>query len=635
MVKFILIFLVSLRVFAATGGQLKPQEYFVAANGNDSNPGTQASPWLTVAKVNSTSLPVGARVYFRGGDTFYATLTNSSSGTQSRPIVYCSYGNGRATISGGVVVTTWTLIDAPNNIWRAAFSSATGRPRAIWVNNRRIIRSRTTSVGSFTQTGTGWNSTLLAAASQPDQVEAHMRFAYWAEKKVQVSAATGTTISIDAHVKSLLTAEGALFDAINNPTSRATLPYEIENWYEQFVSSHTAGTFYQDRSGNFLYLVPPSGVSDPNTATVVAGVRENVITFTGAADVIVGNLAVRHTTDLRAYHADAYIDAQTGGCIGSDFRTVAVPGGTNWDGTLTTQEGAVTLNTCTRVTLRRTLLCGLGGQGVKIVGASPSCELDGVIVRDTGGSNLQIGEPGFTYTQLQTTPVSPQLPQPSLTSVHDSIFHGCGVDFISHANIIYWYGTGATISYNIVRDSNYSNMALGWGFGYYEANTIGGDTVERNEVYNGMALLNDGAGIYANGVNETTRTIQFNWIHHISGSDSSLNFHIGLYMDGGAYRNIMQNNVVSNVQDLFYNLNSDDNGSSKDVPRTAPRNSMINNSSDNANVRTDGSGGQNTITGNNGSLSNAAAIAAGQALGTGPRAGYASVLAEDAALVTY
>ncbi len=612
---------------AVVGGH-SPRDRYVSAAGSDNNPGTASAPWATLTKVNAASLSANAIVYFRGGDTFYGQLTNSSSGTSGHSITYKSYGSGRATLSGGALVATWTQVDVPKNIWRASFSAASGRPRAVWVNNKRCSRSRTTSLGSMTTTSTGWNSTLLASAAFPAEVEFHMLFAFWSVKYVQVTAATGTTITIDPTVKTLMNTEEALF----NGAGGSNVPYEAENIYEVFVSNATAGTFFQDRTNNYIYLIPPSGVSDPNSATVVAGVRENVISLSSVHDVTIGNLAVRHTTSLRPYHANAYIDGQTGGCIGTDFQLVSVPGGTNWVGPLSTVEAALKLDTCTRVSMSRTLVCGTGGIGVKVSGGSSTVELDGVIVRDTGGANIQIGEPGYVYTQLQTTPVSPQLSQPTLTSIHDSIFHGAGVDFISQPNIIHWYGDTQTIRYNTFRDSNYSNMAMGWGFGYYEANTEGGDLIEYNEVFNGMGKLDDGGGIYLNGVNETTRTVQYNYVHDITGTSATSIGKAGLYLDGGAYRNSVQNNVTANIQIYSWNLNSDDNGSSKDVPRSAPRNIVANNTMDSSSTRTDGSGGQNTTSPNT-TVSNSAAIAAGVALGTGPRASYSDVIAEDAALV--
>lgn len=78
-----------------------PRVFYVSAAGNDSNDGrTTSTPWLTIGKVNATTLAAGDQVYFRGGDTFTDNLLYLTvSGSASSPIRVGSYGTGRATLS--------------------------------------------------------------------------------------------------------------------------------------------------------------------------------------------------------------------------------------------------------------------------------------------------------------------------------------------------------------------------------------------------------------------------------------------------------------------------------------------------------------------------------------------------------
>jgi Right handed beta helix region len=75
--------------------------YYVSPSGSDTNPGTQAQPWQTISKVNSTSFAPGDQILFQGGQSFTGPLafTASSVGTTASPIVVSSYGTGVATIS--------------------------------------------------------------------------------------------------------------------------------------------------------------------------------------------------------------------------------------------------------------------------------------------------------------------------------------------------------------------------------------------------------------------------------------------------------------------------------------------------------------------------------------------------------
>jgi hypothetical protein len=84
-----------------------PATFYVSAAGNDANAGTTTgSPWQTLAKVvsfgASDGFIPGDQIRFRGGDTFPTPATMSVlnlRGTSSNPIVFNSYGTGRATFT--------------------------------------------------------------------------------------------------------------------------------------------------------------------------------------------------------------------------------------------------------------------------------------------------------------------------------------------------------------------------------------------------------------------------------------------------------------------------------------------------------------------------------------------------------
>lgn len=77
--------------------------YYISAAGNDANNGTSpATPWASIAKVNSILFPnPGTAFLFRGGDTFSGNITINAGGIAGAPITYSSYGAGQATINAG------------------------------------------------------------------------------------------------------------------------------------------------------------------------------------------------------------------------------------------------------------------------------------------------------------------------------------------------------------------------------------------------------------------------------------------------------------------------------------------------------------------------------------------------------
>jgi hypothetical protein len=108
-------------------------EYYVSAAGDDTNSGSYASPWKTIAKVN-TAIGTGGvigvknRIRFRRGDTFYGALRPSTTLDATAPgwLRIGAYGDGAApVISGYKILNTaagWTAYDG--NTWQLDYSTA-------------------------------------------------------------------------------------------------------------------------------------------------------------------------------------------------------------------------------------------------------------------------------------------------------------------------------------------------------------------------------------------------------------------------------------------------------------------------------------------------------------------------------
>ncbi len=101
---------ITLLILTATNC-LEAATYYVSSVGKDSNSGTSATAaWATLAKVNRAVFLPGDIILFEGGKTFqggiYFGTQNAGAyakvkGTAEKPIVFGSYGTGRATISSG------------------------------------------------------------------------------------------------------------------------------------------------------------------------------------------------------------------------------------------------------------------------------------------------------------------------------------------------------------------------------------------------------------------------------------------------------------------------------------------------------------------------------------------------------
>jgi hypothetical protein len=77
--------------------------YYVSPSGSDTNAGTSPqAAWRTVARANRASLSPGDGILFQGGATFSDdALMPDASGAQGSPLVFGSYGTGKASFTKG------------------------------------------------------------------------------------------------------------------------------------------------------------------------------------------------------------------------------------------------------------------------------------------------------------------------------------------------------------------------------------------------------------------------------------------------------------------------------------------------------------------------------------------------------
>jgi parallel beta helix pectate lyase-like protein len=94
--------------------QLSAADYYISPNGNDSNPGTMAQPWKTVAKA-VTIVTGGDNVYLRQG-TYNTAVAIANIGTVGNRITFAAYPGEDATIDGsGLTLPEWSgLFDLEN-----------------------------------------------------------------------------------------------------------------------------------------------------------------------------------------------------------------------------------------------------------------------------------------------------------------------------------------------------------------------------------------------------------------------------------------------------------------------------------------------------------------------------------------
>lgn len=239
------------------GKKVQKYTYYVdAVRGDDSNAGTNpGKPWKTLAKVNASSFTAGQSIGLKAqGNVYRATLTVPSSGNAGSPIVFGSYGGGKAIISGADVVTGW------ENSWPLTGSVSntldSGNLANAW-GFRILIAANT-----FAVNGTSLTITLESASNS----QAVIVGAYIGEK-----AASGDAWDMQA---------GTISQFLFSGSAGATIPQNTQLTTDEL-------TFAFDKTKNYIISV---GVSSGGVKyKVIAGsgnnFKANASAEAGTADV--------------------------------------------------------------------------------------------------------------------------------------------------------------------------------------------------------------------------------------------------------------------------------------------------------------------------------------------------------------
>ncbi len=110
------------------------RDFYVSPSGSDSNTGrSPLAPWKTLAKVDAAALLPGDHVHLEGGAVFTEPLAPYAgmSGTIEAPIVFDSYGDGRATVAASIYLNTVSNLTFENlnvlpTTGKGVFSSQSG-----------------------------------------------------------------------------------------------------------------------------------------------------------------------------------------------------------------------------------------------------------------------------------------------------------------------------------------------------------------------------------------------------------------------------------------------------------------------------------------------------------------------------
>jgi uncharacterized protein YjdB len=508
---------------------------YIAPTGNDGNPGTEQSPFATIARAQeavrawNASMSGDIEVLLRGGTYILDEaqhFTPADSGKNGYFVTYKSYPGEQAVLSGGRTITGWTVFDADEGIYQANVGTSLAT-RQLFVDGIRAVRA--SSTGGLTnpvKTDTGYISDDISLASfaHPEDLELVFND-LWTNSRAGVQSVTVTD------GKARLTLDKPAWDAIKNRgLTSATVPVTYENAYELLDQP---GEWYLDTSAGVLYYKPRSW-ENLNASQVIVPVLERLLNVNGlSADDPVSNLQFEklhftYTTWMHPSTDQGLSDAQN--------NHLRYPGQPD-----RLPDAAIRIGYANTVNFEQNDFSRLGITGIRMDAGTQNSLIRGNRFYDISGSAVSVGEP-ISNDPENYNPADHRKIMKN-NDVINNLIHDIGVDYKSAAAISAGFPEHMDISHNEIYNIPYSGTHLGYGWTRVFDNVLRNVRIENNLIYDLMGKgIRDGGAIYSLGMTGGTadnkNLVRGNYIRN-QMDDSAV-----LYTDEGSTHWRFENNVI-------------------------------------------------------------------------------------------
>jgi hypothetical protein len=529
---FHLILLVMLATsFAASS--IAQTTWYVSPTGSDQNAGTFERPFKTVEKaLDALKARSGSaaiyRIVLRNGlyHIEKPVVLDASLKLDSASSLFIeAYKGERPVISGNKkVAKNWQK--AGVNLWKVKVPDAFTQ---LFINGKRAIRARYPNEGKWLEPDSVLlkENRLVFTGKIPKEFD---------EIKTAELHVTGiwhwirqTIGAFDVEKQSVVTNQYPGPECSSTKIGTRDRAY-FENSL-RFVDSENE--WYLDQEAGELFLFSKT---NPALATVEYPTAKQLIEVTGTREERIGNVFIDGITFTGTLWELGPVERKgiQGGIWGTEKgKPVYAP------------EAAVMLEWTRNSRISNCRFVGLG-EGAITLGLG--CFQNQIInnqFEDVGSNVIQIGYRASYVGEGH--PLHKDFTDPQEVSHHNLIRnnHLKNIATTDKGSVGIWvgYSNHNQIDHNLIEDFPYSGMNVGWYWSDEEnmvSTNCHHNTIEWNEVRNGMKYLSDGSGIYLVGSQPGTK-VNDNWVYEIGGGYIQAN---GIYIDeGGANMELARNYI--------------------------------------------------------------------------------------------
>ncbi len=504
--------------------ELKGRRYFYVdpENGNDDNDGTVSRPFKSIyrakdaVKENNSDMRGNMYVLLKAGMHYMdktLNMTKDDSGTNGYNIIYTSYGEGKAFLSGGESKKLdWSMYDSSKGIYRAYVGAL--NTRQMYVNGIRAVRAKSeeklenysVDLGREYQAIT--NSTWLMNLSNIKDVEIVHNGTYYCNYRILID-----DIKLEDDIVKIKYNPKIMERSRVESNIYFNLNLWVENAYELLDEE---GEWFLSKSEGYLYYKPRLW-EDLNTAEITLPTTETLIdgkgtitdnTYEPVHNIQFENIEFGYTTGVRQF------DERGGLPLCQDSLLLPrLEGGASdlRQGDIEIISGAVQFENVSYIDFEGCTFKKIGNFALDIIGGIQHTDINNNEFYDISGNALQIGKPsnasmnnpGITDEYLKDTenegfPYDKRYYKADI-NITNNYIHDTAVEFLSSGAMAVTNLQYSNISNNEIFRTSYSGMHTGYGFSARPFNMFYNTPIERNYIHKTNLIkysMNDGGAIY-------------------------------------------------------------------------------------------------------------------------------------------
>jgi len=510
------------------------QQIWVAVNGADNNPGTEAQPKASLQaalrqarelrRLRDPSIAKGIHILLKAGvyrlqDPVF--IRPEDAGTPASPLFIEAAAGEQPVLSGGIQIKGWKKanavipglpVAAKGKVWVAdapLMGDAVIDFRQLYVNETKAIRSRDRDGDSMNRI-LSWDHkkeqcwiptpktpSLINAAGLEMLIHQWWAIAILRVKEMEVMG-DSTRLSFYQPESRIQSEHPWPAPWISKQTGNSA--FYLTNAVQLL---NTPGEWFLDKQQRKLYYWPRAG-EEMTTAHVVAPYIETLLRVEGTPEHTVSNvhikgLSFQHSTWLRPSQ-QGHVPLQAGMYM-LDAYKLKIPGTPDKKGLenqawIGRPAAAVRLAFVNNTSFDNCRFAQLGAAGIDYVKGTNLDSISGCLFTDISGTAIQAGtfsdEPFETH--LPYNPADERELCSNLT-IHNNLVSNTANEDWGCPGISAGYVRGINIQHNELRDLPYSGICVGWGW-TKTINVMRNNRIHANYIHHYAKHMYDVAGIY-------------------------------------------------------------------------------------------------------------------------------------------